>query len=275
MTNLGTAPEGFPVAEAPLVLTIESGIARLTLDRPDLGNALTSEASKKLGEAIDRIAADPGVRVVVLTGNGKMFSAGGDIREFVTTLDSLADLIGDELVHLNETLLKLAALPVPVIAALNGPVAGGGIGLALTADVVISAASARFRAGYAAIGLSPDAGTSYQLTRLMGPQRAKEFLFTNRFLDSAEALAVGLVAKVVPDADLVRETDAMARTIAAMPPGALAAVKSLVNAAATESHAAILAREREWMMVNAATPDAREGIRAFMERRAPAFAASV
>ncbi|MBD5606813.1 MAG: enoyl-CoA hydratase/isomerase family protein [Candidatus Eremiobacteraeota bacterium] len=263
------------MAEAPLVLTIESGIARLTLDRPDLGNALTSEASKKLGEAIDRIAADPGVRVVVLTGNGKMFSAGGDIREFVTTLDSLADLIGDELVHLNETLLKLAALPVPVIAALNGPVAGGGIGLALTADVVISAASARFRAGYAAIGLSPDAGTSYQLTRLMGPQRAKEFLFTNRFLDSAEALAVGLVAKVVPDADLVRETDAMARTIAAMPPGALAAVKSLVNAAATESHAAILAREREWMMVNAATPDAREGIRAFMERRAPAFAASV
>ena len=260
------------MSEAPLVLTIESGIARITLDRPDLGNALTSDASKKLGEAVDRIASDPSVRVAVLTGNGKMFSAGGDIREFVTTLDSLGELIGDELVHLNATLLKLAAVPFPVIAALNGPVAGGGIGLALTADVLLAAQSTRFRAGYAAIGLSPDAGTSYQLTRIIGPQRAKEFLFTNRFIDAPEALALGLVTRVVPDADLARETDILAHKLADMPPGALSAAKALVNEALTSTHAEILAREREFMMVNAATPDAHEGIRAFMERRKPAFA---
>jgi 2-(1,2-epoxy-1,2-dihydrophenyl)acetyl-CoA isomerase len=260
------------MSEAPLVLTIDSGIARITLDRPDIGNALTNAASKKIGEAVDRIAADPSVRVLVLTGNGKMFSAGGDIREFVSTLDTLGELIADELVYLNRTLLKMAALPFPVIAAINGPVAGGGIGLALTADVTIGAESMRFRAGYAAIGLSPDAGTSYHLTRLIGPQRAKEFLFTNRFLDAPEALALGLVSKVVPDADLARETDELAHKIAAMPPGALAAVKALVNESLTSTHAEILEREREFMVQNASTADAREGIRAFIERRRPAFA---
>jgi 2-(1,2-epoxy-1,2-dihydrophenyl)acetyl-CoA isomerase len=260
------------VSEAPLVLTIESEIARITLDRPDLANALTSAAAAHIAAAVDRIAADPSVRVVVLTGNGKMFCAGGDIREFVTTLDTLGDLIGDELLTLNATLLKLAALPMPVVAALNGPVAGGGIGLALTADVLIAAESVRFRAGYAAIGLSPDAGTSYFLTRLIGPQRAKEFLFTNRFLDAPEALALGLVSKVVPDADLAEETEALVRRIAAMPPGALAAVKSLVNAAVNETHADVLERERRWMMRNGATADAHEGIRAFIERRTPTFA---
>jgi 2-(1,2-epoxy-1,2-dihydrophenyl)acetyl-CoA isomerase len=229
-------------------------------------------AAKHLGAAVDRIAADPTVRVVILGATGKMFSGGGDIREFVTALDSLSELIGDELVELNATLLEIAALPMPVIAALNGPVAGGGIGLALTADVLIAAESVRFRAGYAAIGLSPDAGTSYFLTRLIGPQRAKEFLFTNRFIDAAEALALGLVTRVVPAADLVAEADALAARIAAMPPGALAAVKSLVNAATVEPHAAVLERERQWMIRNAATADAREGIRAFIERRAAAFA---
>jgi 2-(1,2-epoxy-1,2-dihydrophenyl)acetyl-CoA isomerase len=256
----------------PLVLAIEDGIARITLDRPDLGNALTSAAAKRLGDAVDRIAADPSVRVVVLTGNGKMFCAGGDIREFVTTLDSLADLIADELIALNATLLKLAALPCPVIAALNGPVAGGGIGLALTADVLIAAQSVRFRAGYAAIGLSPDAGTSYFLTRLIGPQRAKEFFFTNRFIDAPEALALGLVSKVVPDAELAEEANVLANTLARMPPGALAAAKSLVDAAVSAGHADMLASERLHMMRNAASADAREGIQAFMERRRPAFA---
>jgi 2-(1,2-epoxy-1,2-dihydrophenyl)acetyl-CoA isomerase len=259
--------------EAPLVLTIDGGIARLTLDRPDLGNALTSAASKMLGDAVDTIAADPSVRVVILTGNGKMFSAGGDIREFVTVPETLADLIGDELVHLNETLLKIKALPIPVIAALNGPVAGGGIGLALTADVSIAAESVRFRAGYAAIGLSPDAGTSFWLTRLIGPQRTKEFLFTNRFIDAPEALAIGLVSKVVPDADLPAAATALAETIASMPRGSHAAVKALADAAVDATHAEILALEREHMMRNAAGPDAREGIKAFMERRKPAFSA--
>jgi 2-(1,2-epoxy-1,2-dihydrophenyl)acetyl-CoA isomerase len=201
-----------------------------------------------------------------------MFCAGGDIREFSQVRDALDGLIGDELLVLNRTLLAFAALPVPIITSLHGPVAGGGIGLALTADVVIAGAGAKFRAGYAAIGLSPDAGTAYHLTRLIGPMRAKEFLFTNRFIDAAEALAMGLVARVVPDADLAAETTALAERIAALPAGSHAAVKALVNAAVTSTHEATLALEREWMMRNAATADCREGIGAFIEKRRPAFA---
>ena len=244
----------------------------MTFDRPDLGNALTNAAAQQLGEVVDEIAADPSVRVLVLTGNGKMFCAGGDIREFTLAADRLPDLIADGLIPLNRMLVKLAALPIPVITALNGPVAGGGIGLALTADVVIAAASARFRAGYAAIGLSPDAGTSYFLTRLIGPQRAKEFFFTNRFIDAPEALAIGLVAKVVPDEELASETAALARTIASLPAGSHAAAKALVNAAVDTPHADVLALERTRIVENAASADSREGIRAFMERRRPAFA---
>jgi 2-(1,2-epoxy-1,2-dihydrophenyl)acetyl-CoA isomerase len=209
--------------------------------------------------------------VVVIDANGPMFCAGGDIREFAQTSD-VAALIGDELVHLNATLLALAALPVPVIAAVQGAVAGGGIGLALTADIVIASASLKFRAGYAAIGLSPDAGTSYHLARLIGPMRAKEFLLTNRFIDAAEALALGLVVKVVPDAELATETAALAERIASLPAGSHAAVKALVDASGTSTHAAALEREREWMIRNAATADCREGIAAFVEKRRPAFA---
>jgi 2-(1,2-epoxy-1,2-dihydrophenyl)acetyl-CoA isomerase len=256
----------------PLVLTRTAGIARITLDRPDLANALTDEVATLLGEAVEAIEADPSVRVVVLTGTGNMFSGGGDIREFTLAIDRLAEQIGRGLVSFNETLARLAALPVPVITALNGPVAGGGIGLALSADIVIAAQSARFRAGYAAIGLSPDAGTSYHLTRLIGPQRTKEFLFTNRFIDAPEALALGLVVKVVPDAALGAETDALAASIARFPAGSHAAVKKLVAVVGGLSHADALELERTYMIENAASDDCREGIKAFMERRKPAFA---
>jgi 2-(1,2-epoxy-1,2-dihydrophenyl)acetyl-CoA isomerase len=263
------------MAQEPLVLSREAGVARITLDRPDLGNALTDEVARLLDDAVDTIAADTTVRAVVMTGNGPLFCAGGDIRQFTLALDDLGRHIGAGLVTFNRTLEKLAALPVPVITALNGPVAGGGIGLALTADIVLAASSARFRAGYAAIGLSPDAGTSYHLTRLIGPQRAKEFLFTNRFIDAPEALALGLVVAVVPDDELRRATDELVATILRFPAGSHAAVKSLVDAASGMDHAEALAREREAMIENAESEACREGIRAFMERRAPAFATPV
>jgi 2-(1,2-epoxy-1,2-dihydrophenyl)acetyl-CoA isomerase len=260
------------MAQAPLAVTRDGGTVRLTLDRPDLGNALTNEIATLLGEAVDALVDDASVRVVILAGTGAMFCAGGDIREFTLAADRLSEHIAAGLVDFNRTLLKLSNLPVPVITALNGPVAGGGIGLALSADVVIAAESARFRAGYAAIGLSPDAGTSFHLTRLIGPQRAKEFLFTNRFIDAREALALGLVTKVVPDAELAGATDAFAATLAGFPRGAHAAAKRLVNAAVDSTQGEILALERELMVANAATAESREGIRAFVERRRPAFA---
>jgi 2-(1,2-epoxy-1,2-dihydrophenyl)acetyl-CoA isomerase len=257
-----------------MILDISGGIARVTLDRPELGNVLSSAAALELGEAVRRIESDPGVRVVVLAATGDIFCAGGDIREFVGAGERLPQLIGDGLVQLNATLARLHALPVPVVAALKGPVAGGGIGLALTADIALAADTVRFRSGYGAIGLSPDAGTSFFLTRLLGPKRATEFLLSNRFIEAPEALALGLVSRIVPLADLEAETESLVRSLAAGAPGAQAAVKALVREAWTGSHESVLALERDFMIANAASADSREGVTAFLERRAPAFASA-
>jgi len=255
-----------------MLLDISGGIARVTLDRPELGNVLSSAAALELGDAVRRIAADPSVRVAVLAATGDIFCAGGDIREFVDAGERLPQLIGDELVHLNATLQLLYGLSVPVVAALKGPVAGGGIGLALTADIALAADTVRFRSGYGAIGVSPDAGTSFFLTRILGPKRAAEFLLSNRFIDAPEALALGLVSRVVPLSELESETEALVRQLASGAPGAQAAVKALVREAWTASHEAVLALERDFMIANAASPDSREGVRAFLERRRPGFA---
>jgi len=155
---------------------------------------------------------------------------------------------------------------------LNRPVAGGGIGLALTADLIVAAESACFRSGYSGIGLSPDCGASFFLVRALGATRAKELMFTNRSLPAAEALACGLVNRVVPDAELEPATDALVAELAALPRGSLAAIKTLVGEIADGLYERTLARERELMVENAAGSDVREGIAAFAQRRAPVFA---
>ncbi len=255
-----------------MLLDISNGIARITLDQPELGNALSTAVSLELGAAVRRVAADDGVRVLVLASTGAMFCAGGDIREFVDEIDRLPHLIGEELGPLHETLNRIYTLPVPVIASLNGPVAGGGLGLALTADIALANESVRFRSGYVAIGLSPDAGSSFFITRVLGPKRASEFFMSNRFIDAPEALALGLISRIVPAADLAAETDALAERLAAGPRGAHAAVKVLVREAAVGSHESVMALERELIVANAGTADTREGMAAFLERRRPAFA---
>ena len=254
-----------------LLLEIGGGVARIRFNRPDTGNALNAQAASLLSTFIDTIEADPGVRVVVLSAAGKHFCAGGDITEFLAAGDDLARLIADELVALNATLLRIAALPIPVVTALNGPVAGGGIGLALSADILVAAESARYRSGYSAIGLSPDAGTSFYLVRALGATRAKELMFLNRSLPAREALAAGLVNRVVPDADLERATEEIVAELLALPAGSLAAIKTLVREESDGLLERSLARERELMVRNAEDADVREGIAAFRDRRAPRF----
>jgi 2-(1,2-epoxy-1,2-dihydrophenyl)acetyl-CoA isomerase len=260
------------MSEEPVLYTFADGVARIRLNRPDVGNALDGAVARAIGVAVDAIAAEPGVRAVVLCANGRHFSAGGDIGEFLRERERLAEVIGESLLSFNRTLAKLAHLPVPVVTALNGPVAGGGIGFALTADLVVAAESARFRSGYSAIGLSPDCGASFFLVRALGATRAKELLFTNRSLSAAEALACGLVNRVVPDDDLERATDALVAELVALPRGSLAAIKTLAGEISDGLYERTLARERELMIENAAGSDVREGIAAFAERRAPVFA---
>jgi len=260
------------MAEEPVLYTFSDGVARIRLNRPDVGNALNGAVARGIARAVDAIASESGARVVVLCANGRHFSAGGDIGEFLRDRACLAESIGDGLVLFNRGLTKLAQLSIPVVTALNGPVAGGGIGLALTADLIVAAESARFRSGYSGIGLSPDCGASFFLVRALGATRAKELMFTNRSLSAQDALAWGLVNRVVPDADLERATDALVAELVALPRGSLASIKTLVGEISDGLYERTLARERELMIENAGGTDVLEGIAAFAERRAPVFA---
>ncbi len=260
------------MAEAPVLFTFTDGVGRIRLNRPEVGNAMSGAVARGIAEAVDAIAGEAGARVVVLCANGRHFSTGGDITEFVRDRERLAESIGDGLLVFNRALAKLARLAIPVVTALNGPVAGGGIGLALTADLIVAAKSARFVSGYSGIGLSPDCGTSFFLVRALGATRAKELMFTNRSLSADEALACGLVNRVVPDAELEPATQELVAQLKALPRGSLAAVKTLVGEISDGLYERTLARERDLMMENAAGGDVGEGIAAFAARRAPVFA---
>ena len=254
------------------VLTvIRDGVAKITLNRPEIGNAIDDGLGRALGESVERIAADPGVRAVLLTGAGRMFCAGGDIAGMRAGVDVLAANMEQNLQPLHDTMLRLARLPVPVISALNGPLGGGGIALALCADIVLAAASMKLRGGYSAIGLSPDLGASWFLTQRVGPVRAREILFLNRSLDAAECLALGIVSAVHADDRLADEAEALAVRLAGAATQSLAKIKRLTEVAQSQSLEAHLAMERDGMIASARTADAREGITAFIEKRAPSF----
>jgi 2-(1,2-epoxy-1,2-dihydrophenyl)acetyl-CoA isomerase len=254
-----------------VLLEREDGVARITLNRPAAGNALDADTAGAFCAAVDETAGDPAVRAVLLTGAGPSFCVGGDIAAFRTVLADLPRFIERMLPALHRALHRLATLPVPVISAVNGPLGGGGIGLALSADLVLAAESAKLRGGYTAIGLSPDLGSSFFLARRAGAAQAKEILFLNRPLSARECLAAGIFDAVHPDDRLAAEARDTAARLAAGAAGALARVKQLVDADAGRALEGHLARELAGIVAASGTADAREGITAFMEKRAPRF----
>jgi 2-(1,2-epoxy-1,2-dihydrophenyl)acetyl-CoA isomerase len=255
----------------PVNCEVKEGVARIVLDRPDAGNALDVEMKDALAAAVERVRRDASVRVVVLSAAGKAFCVGGDIGGMKGAGSDLPAWIGAMAGGLGESVRTLAALPVPVVSAVQGAVAGGGIGLALCADVVLGGESMRLRGGYTAIGLTPDLGASWFLTRRAGEARAKEIFFQNRALTAKECLAWGIVDAVHPDALLGAEADALARRLADGATAALGRAKALVDGAASRTLEAHLALEKESMVASSRTDDAREGLTAFVEKRAPRF----
>jgi 2-(1,2-epoxy-1,2-dihydrophenyl)acetyl-CoA isomerase len=255
----------------PILLDSRNGIARITLNRPERGNTLDLELAVAFNNAINAIANDPSVRAVLLTGAGRIFCAGGDITSFVSAGENLAQMIDDLLGILNGAMLKLATLPVPVVSALNGPVGGGGIGLALCADMVLAGNSVKLRGGYAAIGLTPDVGASWFLTRRVGPSRAKQVFFLNRPLLARECLAWGIVDCVYQDEQLMEEAEKLVVQLAQGPARVLGRIKKLVDGALDLGLAEHLGLEREYMVASGRSDDAREGVHAFVEKRAPNF----
>lgn len=256
-----------------VVLAIADGVARVTLSRPDKLNAFDSAVQADLRAALDLIEADPSIRVVILTGAGRAFSAGQDLAERRKALAE-GDLDLGALLEVNyhPLICRLAALPAPVIAAVNGVAAGAAAAIAIGCDITIAARSASFQFPFVKVALGPDAGTSWLLPRLIGRQRAMMLVLTGGRTDASTAADWGLIAQVVEDAELLPAVEALARDIAAGASGAVAEAKALVRGSLETGFEVALHAEAAAQSRCGRDPDYREAITAFAEKRAPKFA---
>ncbi|MEU2270927.1 enoyl-CoA hydratase-related protein [Streptomyces olindensis] len=282
------------MTEPDVLHTTGDHVLTLTLNRPESLNALTPDQRERVIGLLSEASADPAVRAVVLTGTGRGFCAGADLRGTGADLRGTdADLRGTDadlrgagaatgeriagdvarILRTGAQRLIAAVLDCekPVIAAVNGTAAGLGAHLAFACDLVLAAESARFIEVFVRRGLVPDAGGAYLLPRLVGPQRAKELMFFGDALTAADAERLGLVNRVVPDEDLDKTARAWADRLATGPTRALALTKQLVNASLDTDRGTAFAAEAAAQEINMATADAQEGVRSFVERRSPLF----
>jgi 2-(1,2-epoxy-1,2-dihydrophenyl)acetyl-CoA isomerase len=251
-----------------VAVTHDDGLATLRLTRADAGNAIDPEWVADFGEAVGACA---GARAVLICADGPAFTVGGDLKHFAGRLDDLGRALEEMVPDYHRALKALAALPAPVVAAVQGPIAGGGLGVALCADIVLITPDTRFVAGFAALGLSGDGGGSWFLPRLVGPRLAAEMLMQNRALDADEAVARGLATRVVAPEELEAEANGIARSLAHGPTVALAHMRRLLRESWIASLQQQLDAETAAMIDCGATADAREGVDAFAARRAPEF----
>ena len=246
-------------------------VATITLNRPDAYNALDLGLGRDLFHAALEVDEDPGVRCVVITGAGKAFCAGGDVKDFVDNLPRIGMLVKELTTYLHGAVSRLTRSVKPVIMAVNGVAAGGGLSFALSGDVVVAAESARFTMAYAKIGATPDGSSSYFLPRLVGLRRALELYLTNRVLSAREALEWGLVTRVVPDAELRSAVDALARELAAGPTLAIGGAKRLFHQSTWESLETQMELEAQAIAASGHTEDFRAGVTAFANKTTPTF----
>jgi 2-(1,2-epoxy-1,2-dihydrophenyl)acetyl-CoA isomerase len=255
-----------------LIETIDQGVATLTFNRPERMNALSTPIMEGLLHGLPRLAGDPAVRVIVLTGAGRAFCAGGDVKSMAEGGERRS--AAEATVHLRsrmEVSRILHELPKPTIAMINGAAAGAGLAFALACDLRIAGASARLVTAFVKVGLSGDFGGSFFLTRLIGTAKARELYFTGRPVDADEALSLGLVNRVVPDDQLGDATMELARSLAQGPQVALSLMKRNMNRAENGGLAQLLDMEAANMVQAARTEDHREAAKAFVEKRAPVF----
>lgn len=255
-----------------LTLEIIHGIAHVRLDRPERGNSTDGETARDLLALAETLEADGSVRVILLGANGPTFTRGGDITVFsqIEAAD-LAATLGEMIDPFHQALQRLVALDAPIVAAVRGAAAGGGLGLVCVADIVVAADDSMFALGSAAIGLTADGGTSWFLPRLVGMRRAQELMLLNRRLTAAEALDWGLITRVVPSDDVEAHALSLAEALAVGPTVAYGGMRSLLAVSFQQDFAQQLELERQTVMHSAATADAPEGIAAFAERRRATF----
>ena len=256
--------ETIGVAQAGQVRTI-------TLNRPDAFNAMSLTLGRELYHACLEADEDLEVRCVVITGTGKAFCAGGDVKDFADNLDRIGALVKELTTYLHGAVSRLARSEKPVIMAVNGVAAGGGLSFALSGDIVVAAESARFTMAYSKIAATPDGSSSYFLPRLVGIRRAMELYFTNRVLSAREALEWGLVTRVTPDAELATTVAAMARELAQGPTKAYGGAKRLFHQSTWESLETQMELEAQAIAACGHTEDFRNGVVAFARKQPVAF----
>jgi 2-(1,2-epoxy-1,2-dihydrophenyl)acetyl-CoA isomerase len=252
---------------------LADGVARIELARPDAGNALDLEMGEALREAAGRVAsaAEAGTaRVAVLSAQGKMFCVGGDLREFAAAADRGA-YVSKTVDVLHEVLGIIHGLSIPVVSVVHGTAAGGGLGVALSADIVLVASQAKLLLAFSAIGLTPDSSTSWVLSRRLSWARIMDLLLTNRTLTGEEAEAWGLASRAVPLSELTAEAESVVATLRRGASTTLGAAKRLVAEAASRPLAEQLAIERDTVVAATVSADGIEGIDAFLAKRPPVF----
>ena len=255
----------------------DGAVALITLNRPEALNSMTGELLNRLAEVGNEVAADQAVRAVVITGAGRAFCAGGDVKGMAeaprgerTSAPSLTGNV-ENLRRQEEISRLLYEMPKPTIAALNGHAVGAGLSVALSADLRIASEQAKLGTAFARVGFSGDFGGTWLLQRLVGPAKAKELYFLGEILNAEQALALGLVTKVVPHDSLMDEAMALAHRLAAGPTLALGRMKDNFAFGATNTFGDTLTREAHNMTLSGGTEDHKNAARAFVEKREPVF----
>ena len=252
-------------------LRVADGVAHLQLNRPDERNSMNLDMMQELFAAAVSCDEDRSVRAILITGVGSTFCAGGDLAYFGNRLNNISSLIKEMTLYLHGAVSRLRQTRAPIIVAVQGAAAGGGMSLALSGDLVIAGATAMFVSAYTAAGLTPDGSSTWFVPRLVGLRRAQELMLTNRRLSAAEALEWGLITRVVPDDELIATGEALAAEIAAGPTEAFAQVKKLLQASENAGLEEQMALEATTFANTVRGSDASNGIRAFLEKRAPVF----
>jgi 2-(1,2-epoxy-1,2-dihydrophenyl)acetyl-CoA isomerase len=248
-------------------------VAVIILNRPETLNALTLAVAGEFKSAITQ-AVDQKARAIVLTGAGRAFCAGGDLREMqrIASQNGRVEAFFDEpLRELNDCIMLIRRTPLPFIAAVNGAASGGGCNLALACDLVIAGEGARFNQAFVKIGLVPDCGGTFILPRLVGWRRATQLMMTGEVVTAQQALDMGMINAVVGDDQLMAQAMAMAERLAQAPTAAIGHIKELMESSARNDYAEQLEQEREAQLKSGLTKDFKEGVAAFIEKRPPKF----
>jgi 2-(1,2-epoxy-1,2-dihydrophenyl)acetyl-CoA isomerase len=248
-------------------------VALITLNRPEALNALSRRLINDLTAAIE-LAVDDGARAVVLTGAGRGFCAGGDLREMGVALrsaDTIEAIFDESIGALHRAIRLIRETPIPFVAAVNGVCAGAGTNFALACDIVIAADDAVFNEAFVKIGLTPDCGGSFFLTRAIGEKRAAEMFMTGETINAERALSIGMINRVVPLSELTAAAAQFARKLAEAPTGAIGRIKKLLNASFSNSLERQLDLERTCQIESGQSADFNEGVTAFFEKRPPKF----